>query len=357
MEENISLYIYDQTFKTVAVIDAYESLIWTDRYDQCGDFELTLPYMYGKEYFGDYLIKDNYCGIEYSKRKMIIERIEYENDEESAPIMIVSGRSIESLLDRRIVLTKTEFGDDETEVSVQTSIQSLLNSHIISPSNEDRKIDKFIFQASEDTAITSLNFSESYDGDDLYSIITGVVQDKKIGFKLIFNDNWEMVFSLYAGRNLTSTVIFSPYFDNLKNTNFFTSSEEYKNVMIISTGENSSVTVNERADYVPSGIERREVMIDQDELKENKETTLTNKQLQTKGRKKLKQEFKIKTGVEGEIVPNVLYEYGTDYEVGDKVQLTDIYGNTEAVYISEVVISCDESGLSIIPTFSEIEET
>ena len=357
----INFYVYDQNFELKAVLDEYSSLIWSDRFNECGDFELSLPYQIGHDIFGSFLIQNNYVGVDYTNRKMIIEKIEYRNDDESVPEMIVSGRSLESILDRRIVPNKKEFGSDSSQVNLQNSIQTLLNENIISASTTNRRIPNFTFQASTDTAITVLTFSESYHGDDLYSIISDLCQDKKIGFKIVNTSGANFVFSLYAGvdrsknQTLNSFVIFSPYYDNLKNTNFYSSMEEYKNIMFIGKGEEDNQYVTAYNDSDPSGLQRREIYLDQDDLKENNEDELTDSQLQVKGKKKLKNEYKIKTGIEGEIVPEVLYTYGTDYNVGDKVELTDIYGNSQSVRISEVVISCDENGLTIIPTFEEIE--
>mgnify|MGYP002731915666 FL=1 len=39
----MELYILNQTFQRVAVIDQYSSLIWTRRYWDVGDFELYIP--------------------------------------------------------------------------------------------------------------------------------------------------------------------------------------------------------------------------------------------------------------------------------------------------------------------------
>ena len=35
--------ILDTEFKMVGIIDTFISLIWTDRYNEAGDFELLLP--------------------------------------------------------------------------------------------------------------------------------------------------------------------------------------------------------------------------------------------------------------------------------------------------------------------------
>lgn len=360
-DNSLNLYIYDQNYNVVALIDAYESLIWSDRYNEAGDFELTIPYEYAKKYFGKYLIQDNYCGIKYSKRKSIIEKIEYHVEEDSAPKMIVSGRSLESILERRLVLSKVDFGSEGVQVPFQTAIESLINSNIISPFNENRKIENFIMKLSEDTKVTSVLFDGTFNGEDLYKIISDSCKDKKLGFRITFTEENKMMFELYSGldrstaQNENASVIFSPYYDNLKSSNYFTSTEEYKNIMYVSMDEDSVVSAYDEPE--PNGIKRREVLIDKDDLKKNKSTKLNSNQIITKAKQKLKEEYKVKTGIEGDVVPGVLYEYGTDYDVGDRVQVTDIYGNTETVSISEVVITCDESGLQIIPTFEEIEET
>ena len=38
----MELVVLDESFRSVAVIDSYKSLIWADRYNEYGDFELYL---------------------------------------------------------------------------------------------------------------------------------------------------------------------------------------------------------------------------------------------------------------------------------------------------------------------------
>ena len=37
--EEVNLYVYNTSLQLVAIIDRYSSLIWADRYDECGDFD------------------------------------------------------------------------------------------------------------------------------------------------------------------------------------------------------------------------------------------------------------------------------------------------------------------------------
>ena len=370
----MNLYIYNTSFSLIAIVDKYISLIWTDRYDDCGDFELSLPY---ESKWKSVFKKDYFCKIDFSDHWCLIEKIEIDKDEDNAATMIVSGRSIESILERRVVIGKKEFGTDEKEVSVQNSIKTLMNENFISPSNSKRKISNFTFSESSASAVTGLKFADSYEGQDILSIVTGVCQDKHIGFKLLLDSSNNFVFSLYAGKdrsqssNSTGYVIFSPYYDNLITSNYYSSSEEYRNLMVVCYEENKYYRVY-TSDSEPSGLSLREVYEDASSLEDydtdmevsDKKLIMTKSsssgksekdRLKSKAKKKLKREYKIKTGFEGDIIPEKLYKYRTNFNTGDKVQFQDAYGNSERVYISEVVISMDENGLVILPTFAEID--
>lgn len=356
-EGELYLNVFDENWDQVAVIDEYESLIWSDRFDEAGDFELVIPY--DKTIF-DLLKKDYFCTINLSEHGMVIEKVEIEQDYDDNPTLTVTGRSLEALLERRVVPAKKEFGSDSTKVNLQDSVKTLLKENVISPDNENRKFPNFKFVASTDEEVTKLTMSETYNGEDLYSIITTLCQDKHIGFKIALDYWYHWNFSLYAGKDRSyeqdknEYVIFSPYYDNLKNSRFFSSIEDYRNLMIVAKTETTTVTVYKGTE--PSGLDRREIYINASELQKNKNTELSTSKIRSKGKKKLEIDHKIKTAFEGDIIPDVLYYYRTDYFVGDKVQFEDNYGNSQALYISEVVITKDANGLSVIPTFKEIEE-
>ena len=109
---------------------------------------------------------------------------------------------------------------------------------------------------------------------------------------------------------------------------------------------------------MPTGIRRIEVYEKKNKLFDNDDSqTVSDEELQKKAVKFLRKENGIVSAFEGEVIPFVVFTYGTDYFTGDHVQLVDYFGNSKTVYISEVVISYDDEGLKILPTFEEIEET
>ena len=126
---------------------------------------------------------------------------------------IVTGRSLESILERRIIWGQRVFNGN-----LQNGIQTMLNECIISPSIANRKISNFVFVPSTDPKITRLKIDNQYTGDCLYDVIKGLCEENNIGFKIVLTDENKFAFSLYAGvdRSYEQTenpyVVFSPNF-------------------------------------------------------------------------------------------------------------------------------------------------
>lgn len=259
----MDLLILDTNLEAIAVIDTYTSLIWTDRYYKAGDFELCLPA--SKEIF-EFVKQDYYLYNRNSEHVMIIEQIMIETDTEDGNKLTITGRSLESILDRRIV-----WGLKNLSGSFQNGIETLLNECIISPSKPTRQISNFVFEASEDSAITDLTLEAQYTGDNLYDIISEACEERGVGFKVVLNDNKEFVFSLYAGVNRSYEqtalpyVTFSPDFDNLVTSNYMETKSGLKNVTLVGgEGEGQGRRYTAVGDI--SGLDRREMFTDARDL-------------------------------------------------------------------------------------------
>ena len=351
MNNEMNFYIYNEDLELIGVIEDHVSLVWSDRYDEIGDFELVIGYDFD---IFKILKKDLFCSTDYSKHWGIIEKIEMGSDDDGNRQITVSGRMTETILERRIIVNKIDFGVREEGEYLQYAVKTILDDNVIEPNDSNRRINNFIFQANNDPAITSLIVTDSFDKTSVFDAIKRMCDDKRIGFSIIVNDLCEFVFSLYRGADKSNTVIFSPYLDNLNNSKYFTSSDGYSNVMYVSKKDDNYLLVANDS-KMPYGILRREIHENESTLKENEQEELTDDEITARAVKKLRSEHAVKTGFEGDIIPDVRYVYLRDYNVGDMVTLEDEFGNSEVVYISEVVITHDENGLSIIPTFKEID--
>lgn len=117
----MDITVLDLDFKGIGIIDIYTSLIWTDRYDTCGEFQLELiPTPEVKR-----IIKlDYYLEIAKSEHTMIIETIEINDSSESGAVMIVTGRSLESILERRVAANGEFWGMENIVTAIYNTVLS-----------------------------------------------------------------------------------------------------------------------------------------------------------------------------------------------------------------------------------------
>lgn len=255
----MDLYILNRNLDAITLIDSYTSLIWTDRYYEYGDFELYMPMSAS---LLDSIKQDHYIWCQKSEHVMIIEKILINSNAEDGDYVTVSGRSLESILDRRVV-----WGLKQLSGSLQEGIKTLLNESIISPSKETRKIDNFIFEESTDPVITELTAEKQYTGDNVYEAIRDLCISNNIGFKVTLDDNKQFVFKLYSGSDRSYDqienpyVIFSPNFENLVDSNYMESKSSLKNVTLVGgEGEGTARRYTGVGDV--SGLDRREIFTD-----------------------------------------------------------------------------------------------
>jgi len=311
-----------------------------------------------------------YLTIPTSDRAMIVESIKIITDNDDGNQLTITGRSLESILDRRIVWKQTNVNG-----SIQNALHSMINDAFINPTDSRRKVNNFQFIESLDPKVTALNYSEvaQYMGESILDVVKRVCQANHIGFKMELN-NGNFQFSLYAGtdrsynQTVNSYVVFSPTHDNLLNSNYLESIKNYKNVLRIA-GEGDGATQTFITHYLEFdddhasekiGLERREIYVDCHDVSSITDgSTVMDVQQYTntlvqKGVEKLV-ELVPETAFEGEIDTTIMFKYHDDFEVGDICEIRNEYGISDQVRASEVVQTWDASGYSCIPTLESLK--
>lgn len=354
----MELIVLDQNFKSVALVDYFESLIWTDRYFEYGDFEI---YTSANKQLFDTFKHDYYLYSPESEHVMIIETVEIIADAEDGSKLKIEGRSLESILDRRIVWTQTSFDN----ANLQNGVKTLLNNSVIDPSISERKISNFIFEDSTDPEITKLKLTAQYTGDTVYDVIVDICKSNKIGFKITLNDDNQFVFKLYKGidrsyaQNVRPYVVFSPRYENILNSNYLESKTTLKNITLVA-GEGEGTARRTATVGEGSGLERRELYTDaRDISSRDGDTTISDakymEMLQTRGKEKLS-ENKTTKSFEGEVEATILFKYGEDFEMGDIVQLVNEYDIEHTTRIIEMVMTQEVGEITAYPTFEVIDD-
>lgn len=375
----MDLYILDKSFNTLFVFDVYESFIWTDRFDEFGDFEAYLsPYEPAMEH----LTIGNYIWRKDSEHMMIIKKVQITTDPVEGAHAIVTGESLESILKDRVIAQQTVLSGN-----LQNGIRKLLNQTIITPSDSNRRIGNFVFRNSGDSAITSLLLDAQYFGENLYDVISEICYDKHIGFKITLDDANQFVFELYTGVDRSygqenrPYVVFSPRYENLLNSDYVYDVDNVRNVAYICGEEPDLPEEDEEEDPENpkpkpiittqivamtgggSGLNRKEIFVDGSNLKtsyrddDNQVVYLSEAeyrpQLEQKGREELA-EYYAEKSFDGQILDGYQWTLGIDYFMGDIVQVENEYGMTARSRVVEMITSEDTSGQQFYPSFEAV---
>lgn len=370
----MTLTILNNEFVPIVLIDDFSSLIWTDRYNTIGDFELIVPYKEEYNFLLNLTKTDKYylqCSL--SEHLMFIKKIQISYDPEDGYLIQLEGRSLESILEQRIIFPQTILTG-----SLHNGIKTLITNNIISPYNPDiegptanRQISNFIFVDSTDSEILAMRNRSQYTGDNLYETISQLCQLYGLGFKVLLNQstgNFE--FSLYRGedrsfdQDTNPYVLFTPKLENLNSMERITDYSGYKNAFWAAGEEAAEDRVNiytvsdENPDTV-SGLDLKEIYVDARDI-QNQNDELSDEdyytELKKRGSEKLS-EYSITTAISGEVQYKTNFEYNVDYFIGDIVQLDDGLGNQSMDRITEQIISYNKEGLSLYPTFTQDHAT
>lgn len=367
----MELRIVGTDFQDLGVVDSYESLIWTERYRECGDFELCTSLAHD---YIPYLMPGNYLRCRESEHVMIIEDLSIKSDPENGARITVTGRSLESILDRRVAWFFASITGN-----VQTGLKGLYDYNIgENARNHGRDVPGFVVLLSDDPAVTGVTCERTVvRGESLYNIATTICKEKGLGFRITMDDGNRFVFQLYAGvdrsydQNERPYVVYSPRYDNLASSNYVEKTSTHKNAAMILGKESISSTTNTEVDTTviigdTTGLDRREIFVDATNVsnKYRNETTGQDvvyrydeyqKLIEPKGYEELAKNVK-SVVFDGECDTNSTHVYGKDFGMGDIVQIEDEYGHQARSRVVELIRSTDASGYFTYPTFESIEE-
>lgn len=382
-------YTLDRSYQKQDVIDAFTSLIWTERYYGDGQVELTVPKtkeMYDKIPLGIFL------GISESDEIMILETRESDNENGTWKY---SGISILPWLNNRFVRTSARRQDrfwylDHTanptgnytagyilwEIlfnmcsATSTILNGTVNIGITSP---------------ERLAIPGLSL-KSYDtsGDKilriaipfapLYDTMLELAKTYGVGMKIVLEDNL-LKFQSFKGLDRTSRqsensiIRFSSDLDSLTNVKEFQSIAAQKNIAwawapgIEDPGPSweppgTAGDIGGPAAAELDGFDLRALQVLADDITtadvyNGTEANLLA-MLNERAKKGLGENPAIAV-VDGEVVFTGQFKYGKDFFMGDLLEIKGDSGATSFSQVTEYIRSQDSAGESSYPTLARVE--
>lgn len=367
----MELHLLNKDFENVHILDTFTSLLWVDKYWSSGILDVLrepdlqmISLLENAKYArlrGNNINKEVF--EDGAERLMVIEDYNIKSDVDNGDQLIITGRSLESILDRRIVWYPTILTGN-----FQDSIELLLTENAIDASHSHRNIPGLEFVPSTDPVITDLEIDTQFRGESLYDVIESLCRSKKIGFHILFVYPNILRFQLYSGvdrsyeQDENPYVVFSPEFDNLISSDYLKSSKFEKTIVLVEgetgVGSESIITTATGPGGSKIGLERKEMFIKPSIQSNVGGVQLTEEeyllQLQGKGKEAIAENSNIES-FNGQ-VDTTLYSFGEFFFMGDILQVEDLYGHGAKYRVTEVVYSHDLQGERIFPTFSNVED-
>lgn len=379
------IYLLDDLFRRNEVIDDFESLVWTERFQAFGDFQLVLPP--SDRYLNMFRISPYehvQLSIVNSDRVMLAETINLK-EANNKKVLEVTGRSMEKVLEDRIA---------KLNLSSQTNtpIWAISGSPLNVASVLFSTICRHPFRLGIADHIPRLQIGDwlprgdlpehphiewEQNPDSLYSAIREVCTTYDLGFRLTRkHESTELYFGIYKGfdrrAGSNTPVIFDSRLNNFDLTSELYSLARFKNGVYVYAGYTVSHTDLETGDVYEEYKERggfmyargttpstrtgfnRYMMVFQGQIEDPElPVAQIDRSLREQARKELAKHEAVSL-IDG-VVPNTSgYIYNQDYFLGDLVQVKNDQGGVENKRVSECVITMDSNGRYIYPTLSQI---
>lgn len=358
----MELYTLDALFRRIHVIDRFISLIWTERFNTFGDFQLDIYSEYDTR---SILVPDTYLAMSESNYIMRIESFEDDVDAQGARILIIKGRSMEAILLDRVAKDSTS----TLTVSPQWTITNppatiarkifhdicvtgILNVGDIIPCVEGTFLPASTIVEPIDPITVNIKPTTVYD-----AVAVQLCATWELGMRFLRKDSTgQIYFDIYSGNDRTSgqtaltPIIFAPQLDNLQNTKELTTIDKSKNVAYVFSPNGFEMVYPYSVDPTVEGFERRVLVVDASDITSTSVPDVPAALIR-RGNDALSA-ARTYQGFDGEISQNSQYVYGRDYSLGDVVEMQNIDGVANQMRVTEQIFVQDSTGVRSYPTLT-----
>jgi len=361
------------------------SLIWTERFQELGDFELHTQAISSVRAL---LPEKSMCSLRDTNEVMWVDSHEIDTNEECAQELIVKGRTLDWFLMRRI-WTNAPYGKQikmAKKYSVRQAVETWVWNAICNGTGNDRidpskgypagnQLPNVVVTDSIPPASDGPNQARKVGNGYVYDQMRTFMSSGKLGVRIIrpngtrgrvvhidsdgtFNvdsvsDITDLRFDFYRGRDVSDRVVFSWKAGHLNSPTYLLSSEQlmtgafvdgsprdhYYTDPDIVAGPNTGW--NRMDGYTDGGT--KDSGVSDDDFEES---------LEDQGLRTVRREGSHINSVDAELAPDINFKYGRDYHLGDRVMVQGQYGAHEKKWVTEIIRSQDQEGEKIFPTLA-----
>ena len=350
--------VLNSSFQRERLIEDWNSLVWTERHSVNGDFELqshNISEVLSLLPLGDWDAPPTVVAINDSDVPMVVENHKIEKPKNGPPQIVTTGRSFETVLDRRVTIRAVTSGVTRLEWRIAADTAAIAAYEVaksIVVDGDATALD-IMDEITLLNSVTDIGDEQEFpvEPKELYAWMIETLALGKYGLKSKMpTSTTEIAIIIYEGTDRSESVVFDVALDQFEEASYLLSKLGYKNVMITATANGMEFS---HMGTDPSGLVRRVGFQDlASEITVPAGVPLTDLTI-NKGKVSLAS--LVPTALfSGGIAESVGQGYNSTYFLGDIVRLQGEYGLSQDARVAEFVRTQDTTGTKAYPTFEAI---
>jgi hypothetical protein len=343
-------------------VSDYDSIMWIERYKEAGEFTLKAKLSSG---IVGLLPLGSILSHAKTYEACIVENVEISESAATDPIVTITGRSLLSYLEYRIVglalanpaIATVPYTQYELAASnVPNQISTLINQHI-------PELNAYLTCTIE--AAGSATTSRIIQRQSVYKAVLDLLGLEDLGIRVVrrnsdgaFNSTslTKTLYHVHSGDDLSNSVIFSWDYGELESASYLFSIKNYKNTALVQGKYIETIVYD--TPISPEPYDKRVMLVNASDIDESLIYVPTGTELadiiaamNARGAEALANQ-RILDISNVDISKTTSYSYRTDYDIGDIVSISGNYGIIEKRRVIEFVEIEDENGETGYPTLS-----
>lgn len=272
---NITVTILSPSLVPLGLINKFTALTWTSRTTTFGGFELWCPMLPENS---ELLKQDNLVWIG-GDEVGVVETIQKATDDQGSTTLQVSGRFIESWLERRII-----WGQYSATGVVSDHLRNLVNLNAISPSDLKRKIPLLSLAMGQNPLGPSTGFSNSY--GNLWTTSLELANSNSLFLRILADvPNKELTFKVLQGtdrsleQKIVPAVVLSTDLSDILSDSYTLDATSWCDMALVAGAGEGVERKTSEVNGSLTGLSRRELFVDARDLQDYEEwstvTTVT----------------------------------------------------------------------------------
>ena len=365
-------YNSPSTFSGGQAINNYDTVSWSESYRDPGDFDITARLSSGlREFLPEGTLISHINTLEI----MMVENHVVKEDEDDDPLLTITGRGIECILEHRIVGQNQNWASPPASLSAsQYELASnytphqavtLINDHVYAPSTIDDNDAIPLLVAYPAISTIGIQEARIIKRGDVLKALTEILEIEDLGVRIIRRHDFDLsyigntastLYLIHQGIDRRNTVIFSTHNGDIDAADYLWTIKKWKTSALV-----SGKFVETMVHGSETGLNRRVMLVDGQDIDGHLAdiptggtlTDIRNK-MTVRGNAALRAQKQLSLS-RIDINHTPTYQFRKDYEIGDLVSVDSSYGPISAMRVVEYVEIVDDNGESGHPTLEFVE--